>query len=292
MVKLRVLASAAVLALGASACSINLSAEQWVGTEKKTFAVTGKPEITLKTFDGSIEVTSWDRPEVGLVIERRAGSQAEGEALKVTTAQDGNRITVEAIQPERQVQVGIHVGRSVKFIVSVPRQSDLVARSGDGSITVSDVAGRLELRSGDGSIKGSGLSGEVTANTGDGSVTLQSVKGAVDVNTGDGSVLVAGTPSALKAHTGDGSVTLDVDAGASLSSDWEITTGDGSVKVSLPATVNADLDASTGDGGISASDFGLVTSPDNRDQLTGKLGTGGPKLKVRTGDGSITVAKK
>jgi DUF4097 and DUF4098 domain-containing protein YvlB len=292
MVKLRVLASAAVLALGASACSINLSAEQWVGTEKKTFAVTGKPDINLKTFDGSIEVTSWDRPEVGLVIERRAGSQAEGESLKVTTAQDGNRITVEAIQPERQVQVGIHVGRSVKFIVSVPRQADLVARSGDGSITVSDVAGRLELRSGDGSIKGSGLSGEVTANTGDGSVTLQSVKGAVDVNTGDGSVLVAGAPSALKAHTGDGSVTLDVDAGASLSNDWEITTGDGSVKVSLPATVNADLDASTGDGGISASDFGLVTSADNRDQLTGKLGTGGPKLKVRTGDGSITVAKK
>jgi DUF4097 and DUF4098 domain-containing protein YvlB len=292
MVKLRVLASAAVLALGASACSINLSAEQWLGTEKKTFTVTGKPEISLKTFDGSIEVTSWDRPEVGLVIERRAGSQAEGEALKVTSSQDGNRITVEAIQPERQVQVGVHVGRSVKFIVSVPKEADVTARSGDGSITVSDVAGRLELRSGDGSIKGTGLGGEVAANTGDGSITLEGVKGAVDVNTGDGSVHVAGAPTSLKAHTGDGSVTLDVDAGASLTKDWEITTGDGGVKIALPAGVNADLDASTGDGGISASDFGLQTSPDNRDQLSGKLGSGGPKLKVRTGDGSITVAKK
>jgi DUF4097 and DUF4098 domain-containing protein YvlB len=292
MVKLRVLASAAVLAMGASACSINLSAEQWVGTEKKTFAVTGKPEITLKTFDGSIEVTAWDRPEVGLVIERRAGSQADGEALKVTTSQEGNRITVEAIKPEREVQVGFHVGRSVKYIVSVPKTSDLIARSGDGSITVTDVKGRLELRSGDGSIKGSGLDGEVTASTGDGSVTLQGVKGNVDVNTGDGSVVVAGAPTSLKAHTGDGSVTLDVDAGSAVSKDWEITTGDGSVKLSLPGTVNAELDASTGDGGISASDFGLETSPDNRDQLSGRLGTGGPKLKVRTGDGSITLAKK
>src|SRR5512134_3322210 len=106
MVKLRVLASAAVLALGASACSINLSAEQWVGTEKKTFPVTGKAEVNLKTFDGAIEVTTWDRPEVGLVIERKAGSQIEGEALKVTSTQDGNRITIEAIKPERQVQVG------------------------------------------------------------------------------------------------------------------------------------------------------------------------------------------
>lgn len=292
MVKLRVLALAAVFALGASACSINLNAEQWVGTEKKTFPVTGRPEINLKTFDGSIEVATWDRPEVGLIIERRAGSQAEGEALKVTSAQDGNRITIEALKPERQVQVGYHVGRSVKFIVTVPKATDLVARTGDGAITVSDVHGRLELRSGDGSIKGTGLDGEVAANTGDGSITLQGVKGAVDVNTGDGSVHIAGAPTSLKAHTGDGSVTLDIDAGANLTKDWEITTGDGGVKISLPATINADLDASTGDGGISASDFGLETSRDNRDQLSGRLGSGGPKLKVRTGDGSITVTKK
>lgn len=292
MAKLRVLTSAAVLALGASACSINLSAEQWVGTEKKSFAVSGKPEISLKTFDGSIEVTTWDKPEVGLVIERRAGSQAEGEVLKVTATQDGNRVTVEAVQPPREVQVGFHRGRSVKFIVSVPKSVDLMARSGDGAITVSGVHGRLELHSGDGSIQGTGLDGEVTANTGDGSVTLEGVKGNVDVNTGDGSVRVAGAPVALKAHTGDGSVTLDLDPGTTIGKDWEITTGDGSVKISMPGTVNAELDASTGDGGIEASDFGLrPASPESRD-LRGRLGAGGPTLKVRTGDGAITVAKK
>ena len=78
MAKLRVLASAAVLALGASACSINLSAEHWTGTEKKSFAVSGKAEVNLKTFDGAIEVSACDKPEVSEVIERRAGSQTEG----------------------------------------------------------------------------------------------------------------------------------------------------------------------------------------------------------------------
>jgi DUF4097 and DUF4098 domain-containing protein YvlB len=132
----------------------------------------------------------------------------------------------------------------------------------------------------------------VAANTGDGSITLEGVKGAVDVNTGDGSVHVAGAPTSLKAHTGDGSVTLDLDAGTSVSKDWEITTGDGSVKISLPASVNAELDASTGDGAINASDFGLRTSDDSRRELRGRLGTGGPTLKVRTGDGGITIAKR
>jgi putative adhesin len=295
MVKLRAMAPAVVIAavLG-TGCAINLSADQYLGKEDKTFAVTGKPEVSLKTFDGSIEVKTWDKPEVALTIERRAGSQAEAEALKVTTSQDGNRIVVEALQPEKKVEVGVgfHVGRSVRFVVTVPVNTDLVARTGDGAIAVTGVHGRLELRSGDGSVTGTGLDGEVAAHTGDGSITLEGVKGTVDVNTGDGSVRVAGSPSVLKAHTGDGSVGLAIDSATTVKGDWEITTGDGSVSLELPAGLNANVDASTGDGRISASDFGLEAEGEERRALHGKLGAGGPVLKVRTGDGSITFAKK
>ena len=76
---------AAILALAvavSTACSINLNAEQFVKKEQKTFAVSGMADVELKTFDGSIEVTSWDKPEVAITIERRADSQADAEALK------------------------------------------------------------------------------------------------------------------------------------------------------------------------------------------------------------------
>ncbi len=180
MVKLRavapVVAIAAVLGTG---CAINLNAEQYLGKEDKTFAVTGKPEISLKTFDGSIEVKTWDKPEVALTIERRAGTQAEAEALKVTTSQDGNRIVVEALQPEKKVEVGVgfNVGRSVRFVVTVPVTTDLTARTGDGAIAVTGVHGRLDLRSGDGSVTGTGLDGEVAAHTGDGSNLARGCEG-------------------------------------------------------------------------------------------------------------------
>jgi hypothetical protein len=293
MLKFRAMTSALMAAaiLG-SACSINLNAEHYIGKEEKTFAVTGKPELSLKTFDGAIEVTTWDKPTVHVTIERRAGSQPEAEALKVTSSQDGNRIVVEAVQPERSVQVGIHVGRSVRFVVSVPKNTDLVARTGDGSIAVTGVHGKLELRSGDGSVIGTGLEGDVVANTGDGSVKLEGVTGRVDVNTGDGSVSIAGAPTSLKAHTGDGSVALSLATGTVIKDDWEITTGDGGVAVQLPGSFNAELDASTGDGSIDAGDFGLRTDNDSRHDLRGRLGTGGPTLKVRTGDGGITISKR
>jgi hypothetical protein len=293
MLTLRAAAPALVAAavLG-TACSINVSADQHVGKEEKSFNVSGKPELSLKTFDGSIEVTSWDKPVVGLTIERRAGSQAEAEALKVNTSQDGNRIVVEAVQPEREVQVGFHVGRSVRFIVSVPKQTDLIARTGDGSIDVTGVHGKIEMRTGDGSVKATGLDGDVIAHTGDGSVTLEGVKGNVDVNTGDGSMLIDGAPAVVKAHSGDGSVTLRLDSGTTITKDWEVSTGDGAVSVQLPANVNAELDASTGDGAISASDFGLRTTEEDQHDLRGRIGSGGPTLKLRSGDGSITVAKR
>lgn len=273
-----------------TACSFSVNAEPYVAKEEKTFAVDGRPELSLRTFDGSIEVRSWDRPEVALTIERRAGSQAEAEALEVTASQDGNRIAVEAKPPARRVYVGFQ-GPEVRFVVSMPAEADLTAASGDGSIAAAGINGRVELRSGDGSVRGERLRGEVVADTGDGSIALSDVAGRVRANTGDGSVRISGAPNALEAHTGDGSIALELTGEAMLQEDWELTTGDGSVRVALPPTVNAELDARTGDGAIDAADFGLRTREDSRHELRGPINAGGRMLRIRTGDGSITVAK-
>src|SRR5262245_34144170 len=57
----------ALLALAAcvsSACTIDLDAAQYTAKEDKSFTVTGKADITLKTFDGSISVMAWDKSQV------------------------------------------------------------------------------------------------------------------------------------------------------------------------------------------------------------------------------------
>jgi hypothetical protein len=287
---------AALLALtvaASTACSIDLNAEQYVGKEQKSFAVTGKAELELKTFDGSIEVTSWDKPQVAVTIERRASSQAEAETLKVTAEQTGNRIVLHAVKPEREdVHVGWHQGRSVRFVVTVPRTTDLTATSGDGSISVTGITGRVDVRSGDGSISANDVAGDVGIDTGDGSVSAEGVSGNLKINTGDGSVSIKGQPRALVAHTGDGSVSVDVTSATAPVSDWELTTGDGGINVTLPAGFNAQIDAHTGDGGIDANAWGLRASGEDRNDLQGAIGSGGPTLRLRTGDGGITLTKR
>ena len=82
-------------------------------------------------------------------------------------------------------------------------------------------------------------------------------------------------------------------AGSSPTADWDITTGDGSVTLVVPDGFGAELDAHTGDGGIHMQDVTLsnVTGTIGRNSLRGRLGAGGHNVRVRTGDGSITLKR-
>jgi len=269
---------------------------KYVEREEKHFPTTGKADVTLSTFDGSIEVRPWDKTEVQVIVEKRARDKAMADEIDVRTEQSGNHIVVE-VKPRKGDNRGIHFGwnssRSAKLIVSMPPSSDLIARSGDGSIDVERIGGRVELRSGDGSIRARQVGGDVTAHSGDGSIRVEDVNGKLDVSTGDGSIVVGGKLSSVRARSGDGSVTVRAEAGSSAASDWDINTGDGSVVLELPEDFGAEIDAHTGDGGIRMHDITIsdVSGEIRRNTVRGRIGAGGKLVRIRTGDGSITLKK-
>ena len=245
---------------------------RYVERDEKHFAMSGKPDVTLSTFDGSIEIRPWDKPDVEVVIEKRGRDKDDVAQMHVHVEQQGNHVQVSVTQPKRD-HVFKFNSRSATLIVSLPASSDVAARSGDGSIDIERIAGHVQLRSGDGSIRGRMLGGDVDADTGDGSIKLD------------------GTLTGLHVRTGDGSVTIRAESGSVPSSDWDIVTGDGSVTLEVPDGFGAELDAHTGDGGIHIRDVALsnVTGKLGKSDLRGRLGNGGRTLRVRTGDGSITV---
>lgn len=265
-----------------------------VERDEKHFTVSGRADVSLSTFDGSIEVRTWDRADVQVTIEKRAASKESLATIEVESEQNGDKVTV-AVKSQRRQGFDFHFGdhRSAKLIVSVPVASDLTARSGDGAIDVAGVDGRVELGSGDGAISGRDLNGDVRAHTGDGSIRLENVKGALNVDTGDGRVIASGTFSALRARSGDGSVSIAAEPGSAVSSEWSITTGDGSVTLALPEDLNGELDAHTGDGRIHMQDLALsnVIGEIRKNAVRGRLGSGGSLVRVRTGDGSITLKR-
>ncbi|MBI2833697.1 MAG: DUF4097 family beta strand repeat protein [Acidobacteria bacterium] len=286
----RALVVAAVLAVS-SACTLEMREQGYTAREEKRFTAGELPDITLVTFDGSIDIRSWDRAEVLVEVEKRAGTKEAVDAIQVQAEQTGNQIRVEARRPGGvQPVFGFRFSRMARLVASVPRKCNLMARSADGSIRIERVAGRIELRTGDGSIRGYDVSGDLSVNTGDGSVRLDSSAGRLDVSTGDGSVDLSGRMDAVRVHTGDGTISLRAEPGSSMSADWDLASGDGGVVVYLPPDFNASLDAHTGDGSIRTDRDLTITFEGEIDRRTlrGKLGNGGKLLKVRTSDGSIS----
>jgi hypothetical protein len=281
--------------LALAGCSVNLSAEKLVRREEQRFAVSGRPEVVLKTFDGAIRVESWDRPEVLVIIERQAGDENSLESIEVKSDQQGNRITVEVLKPEqrRAIDVGMHVGRSAALIVSVPRDADVSARSGDGAVALDNIAGRVDVNTGDGAVSVRRSVGDVVVRTGDGAVSLDDVRGQVEVDTGDGAVRIDGVLQRVKARTGDGAVVVRASDGSAAAADWDLETGDGGVTVGLPAAFGAELDARSNDGRVTVNGFDMTgaTRDDEDRGVRGRIGSGGSRLTIRTGDGGITVVR-
>jgi hypothetical protein len=288
---------AVAIPLSLGACVV-VDSQGHIAREEKRFTVSGTPELRLTTFDGSIEIRAGDAKSVVVEIEKRGPTKEAIDQLTVDARQDGNKIEIAVKRPTNEIVV-FGIGRmssTAKLIVTMPGAGHVNARSGDGSIRVEHVRGRLELRTGDGSIRATDVGGDMVLATGDGSITIDNVDGNLDADTGDGSVSVAGKLGVVKVHTGDGSITFRAEPGTAMTGDWSMTTGDGGVSLYLPSDFGAELDAHTGDGAIrnelqveSAKDSSGEDGERARRTLKGRLGAGGRTLRIRTGDGAVRL---
>ena len=281
--------------LAASGCTIDVQGEESVIREQRRIAVKGNPNVTIRTFDGSVELRSWDRTEILVDIERHAPTDVDAKDIEVRTTEDAGFVTIEALRHHRRrhlVGFGGWGSGSVRLVITVPRELNIEARSGDGTILARDLSGRIQLTTGDGAVRLQHLSGDVTVSTGDGTIIGNDLDGTLSVRTGDGSIDVSGRLDAVNARSGDGPIRVDARSGSAMQREWTVVSGDGSVSIRLPDGFNADIDAHTGDGAITASGVISQTPEEARrghGVLRGTVGTGGEKLLVRTGDGPIAL---
>ncbi len=287
-------------------CEVNLNTEGLSARELKTFTVTGQPEIVLDTFDGAIELHSWDRNDIEVEVEKRAMEQVLLDEIKIDAQQQGDKIIIKVTGPARPdhrgVTIGMHISPTARLRVAVPRSANITATSGDGSIHAEAIDGRIVLHTVDGSVRATRLGGDIQIRSGDGSIRIDNSTGKLDLETDDGSIGVEAKPSVLRLRTGDGSVRVTVEPDSVMSDNWDITTSDGGIVVTLPGLFNAEIDAETSDGSVRTNHPLLDNdrgerrdgedSDDRRERrrtLRAKIGDGGKILKIRSGDGTIRI---
>jgi DUF4097 and DUF4098 domain-containing protein YvlB len=179
---------------------------------------------------------------------------------------------------------------SVSTTVLVPRGARIRLATGNGAVMVEGVGGDVNVATGNGRVSVGATTGLVRVSTGNGDVSVQDAKAPVVVRTGNGRVTVVTAEGPVDARSGNGDIDVRI-ASLKPSEDMQFSTGSGSVRVTLPVGYNGELDATTGNGEV-RSDFDLqVKGRLDPRRVRATIGSGGPMLKLTTGNGRLELRK-
>lgn len=255
----------------------------------KAWNVNGAAQVAVKADDGNIRIESGDAAQVKAVV-RTTGWKIADDEVRITERQTGNHVELELRLPSRALQ--FHIRREITIELTVPRNAEIDAQTGDGNVESRGTEAALRCHTGDGNITVLGGKGSVRLHTGDGNIRVDEMEGSLTADTGDGNVEAGGRFEALELQTGDGNVDATAHAGSRVASGWKLHTGDGNITLNLPEGVSAELDAHTGDGRV-ACDFAVTGSGKTESaNLRGPMNGGGAPLTIRTGDGNIRIARR
>ena len=277
--------SAAALAIFAVATSSALAQGNW----DKTYNLSAKPSLQLQLGNMPVHVQSCGGCRSVRIHVDWQGQDPSRWAL--TEMQGGNGIHFELKhRDEAQSWLGGGwQGRSPEVTVETPSVTDLDLHAGNGAVKVAGLRGAIELRTGNGGIQMDEMAGALRFQSGNGTVQVHRAEGTLTGTAGNGAVSIEGRFSQVEMHAGNGLVSLSLLPGSQLQSDSHLTAGNGRVTVRLPRDLRATVDVNSGHGGISNS-LPMSSESSERQHLHGSLNGGGPTLRVRTGNGGVSLS--
>jgi hypothetical protein len=200
----------------------------------KTVPFNGGESLTVKTYKGSIHVSSWDRAEVEVLarISPPDGEDPEYaasvvEATEIEVLRKDNRLMVRT-NSDRVPSKSRWLGNSknlayVHYEIRTPREVDLKIDDYKSDIEVYELSGDFDLKSYKGRFKGTDLQGRLVLETYKGTVDLAAVSGTVDLETYKGEITVQmleiDGPSKLNTYKGDIELRMSLSQGLTIQAD-------------------------------------------------------------------------
>jgi len=239
--------------------------------------------LHVSTLNGAIAVQSGKVQEVQITAQKTVRSRTDEEAkrfceeTKIETETQPSGATVSVVLP-KNYRGRANIG--VSFEAIVPRNCSLDLHTSNGSIEAREIDGNVEMQTSNGRIVGENIGGRVFSDTSNGSVELERVSGSAEALTSNGRVTIRDAGGDIRCRTSNGSIKLrNVVASA------DAGTSNGSITCVLPGSASATVSGSTSNGKIS-SDFPLRI---RRGRVSGKIGEGKHKIRLKTANGSISI---
>ncbi len=271
-----------------------------------SFPLKPNGRLIVEGFNGSVEVSAWDKDTVDISGTKYARTQERVNDLRIETSNTPESVTVRAVRPSDW-----HSNLGARFVIKVPSRAmlDRITTS-NGSIRTTECAGPAHLRTSNGPIRVESLRGSLDAQTSNGAIDLMDVEGDVIARSSNGHIHAEGLRGGFDARTSNGGVNARIDR---TDHSVRIETNNGSVELTLPADLSSDVRASTSNSGITvklpasanarvlartsnssvSTDFDVRMHGDiSRNHLDGVIGSGaGPLIDLSTSNGGIHLLK-
>ncbi len=234
----------------------------------KTLPLNALGAVTLDTHNGSIQVRTWDRPEIDIhvQIEARGTSYDARQRFQETTVEiDGSRdvVSIRSKTPDFSswnllswlMSSGDgNTSPDVRYTITAPRTARWTIRDHNAKTDIRDVNGALDLSTHNGSVWAANLGGAL----------------------------------ALDMHNGDAHIDF-----ASFTHESRIATHNAMVEVALPASSKFDLHSSGHNMHVDSDFPAIVRSSDfGRHTVAGQVNGGGPELSLTSHNGGFRLRSK
>ena len=253
------------------------------------FAPGGSLEVLSR--NGSVEISSWDKEEIKIVMEKRVSVSHGGTwfarflGLKTNDIESEEDIqaildalTVEIIGDENDLKLRTVRPTSAEGLRY--REHNEIVLPAEAQVSIEWTNGKIEI---------SDVTGAVSAETTNGGITCEKIRGPMHVETTNGSIRGEDLSGEIKAETTNGSIELRLEAAPGPDDSITCRTVNGSIEVRMPRESSFEIKARSRSSRLS-DDFEL-TNPINvsRRSIEGTVGSGGPKVSLRTTNGRIEI---
>jgi len=244
--------------------------------------------INIHNANGKTRVVGEDRTDVEIRVHKSISADCPEVAEKLLDSihlQNGK----SAGTLEIEVQIPRKCSRRAvaHLEVRVPRATRISSSSTNGKISVEGLERSIRARSSNGSISICDVNGDIDVTTANAKVACRCTRGRLHARSSNGKIEVGGHTGSIDASTSNGVIKATVDALGEAG--ILLSTSNGRIVLELPDATDADVDIRVENGHI-RNDLDLEETASNGDgRVRGRIGKGGIPIRLRTSNGTISL---
>lgn len=271
------------------ALSAGLSlAAQAEGSFDRSLSVSGPVDVEVSTDSGGITVVPGAAGSVHVhaILKAQSGFFGSGDAesriheleRNPPIEQDGNKVRIGFTRRDLLRNI------SMRLEIEAPANTQVTAHADSGGIHVRGMQRRVACKTDSGGLDIADVTSDVRAEADSGGIHVRDVKGSVFARVDSGGITASDVAGSIDAEADSGHIDITQTVAAPIRAKAD----SGGVSVTLAKGAGYDIDAEAESGGISAPQL-TVNTEYSRHRVEGKLGGGGPLVKIQVDSGGISI---